>query len=112
MQIWHFAVSKPNQINICCIEELTVSDCSCLAFVIAFQCFAFQKMIFVYVPLCNYVPIGNVRKERKDLFFKKVIVHDLENETEAGQVPQKSERQNGWTKGLCVAVGCFLSKLR
>lgn len=46
MQSLHFAVSKPNQINICCIEELTVSDCSCLAFVIAFQCFAFQKMIF------------------------------------------------------------------
>lgn len=46
MQILHFAVSKPNQINICCIEEITVSDCSCLAFVIAFQCFAFQKMIF------------------------------------------------------------------
>ena len=52
--------------------------------------------------------IGNVRKERKDLFFKKVMVHDLENETEAGQVPQKSERQNGWTKGCAWLWGVFV----
>ena len=55
----------------------------------------------------NYVPIGNVRKDRKDLFFKKVVVHDLENETETGQVPQKSERQNGCTKGCAWLCGVF-----
>lgn len=72
-----------------------------------FPMLRFPEDDFFYVPLCNYVPIGNVRKERKDLFFKKVIVHDLENETEAGQVPQKSERQNGWTKGCAWLWGVF-----